>query len=134
MNYWEYSKLKDAEISVLLGQVLTKVTGAADADEMELTTQDGKVYVFYHGQDCCEGVRIAEIVGDLNDLIGEPLTEAEEVSSRDNPPADAESATWTFYKLGTRKGSVTVRWLGESNGYYSESVDFALRSDGRAKA
>jgi hypothetical protein len=133
MYYHERKDFKDAEVGVLLGQVLTKITGAAGAEDMELTAQDGKVYVFYHAQDCCESVRIAEIVGDLNDLIGEPLTEAEEVSSRDTPPVDADSATWTFYKLGTRKGSVTVRWLGESNGYYSESVDFALRSDGRAK-
>ena len=65
-------------------------------------------------------------MGAAADLIGSPVTEAESVESRGGEPAPAypDSWTWTFYKLGTAKGFVTLRWLGESNGYYSERVDF----------
>ena len=69
---------------------------------------------------------INDIVGDLQDLVGEPLLLAEEVDGEtpvDFNVRDHESVTWTFYKFATRKGYVDVRWLGESNGYYSEGVD-----------
>ncbi len=80
----------------------------------------------WHSQDCSESVELHDITGDLSDLIGTPILEASERSSTDNKPhGDADSWTWTFYELRTIKGSVTLRWLGESNGWYSERVDFA---------
>ena len=81
-------------------------------------------------QDCCEGVWIESIVGDLNDLIGSPLLVAEEVSSETTLDNDKEIETrWTFYKFDTAKGGVTVRWYGESNGYYSTEVDIEAETD-----
>lgn len=76
-----------------------------------------------------------DIVGDLSDLIGQPLLMAEEVCESDiNPegvkiPDFQDSFTWTFYKLATVKGYVTISWYGESNGYYNESVSFRKRED-----
>lgn len=71
---------------------------------------------------------IYDVNGDLDALVGSPLTLAEE-SSSDEPEgfdrSQHDSCTWTFYRFATVKGYVDVRWLGASNGYYSESVDFA---------
>ena len=110
----------------MLGKVMDDVSSSGD--EMVFKSNDGKTFTFCHQQDCCENVSIEDICGDLNDLVGSALLVAEEVSNLEDfvePPKDSyESCTWTFYKFATVKGSVTVRWLGVSNGYYSESVDY----------
>ena len=92
-------------------------------EELIFHREDGKKFKFYHRQDCCELVSIEEVIGDLKDLIGEPLLIAESASCDDEE--NSESGTWTFYKFATRKGYVDVRWYGSSNGYYSEYVSFA---------
>lgn len=86
---------------------------------------DGSSIRFYHEQDCCEHVAIDQIDGDIYDLVGSPILMAEEVTQE--APSDndyGDTGTWTFYKFATAKGYVTVRWLGSSNGYYSESVSW----------
>ena len=110
----------------MLGKTFVQVSGAVGKDEMLFETAEGERFMFAHSQDCCERVDINDIVGDLQDLVGEPLLLAEEVQGVtpvDFNEMDHESVTWTFYKFATRKGYVDVRWLGESNGYYSEGVD-----------
>lgn len=77
------------------------------------------------GSGNCVEVTVEDVVGDWSDLIGSPLLLVEETIGSHDPEADGgESYTWTFYRFATVKGYVTVRWYGESNGYYSETVDF----------
>lgn len=118
---------KELTISVLKGKTLKNLENI-DCERLIFTTTTGERYELYHDQDCCESVTIEDVCGNLKDLIGSPILMAEEVTSEENPPGIKknyqDSFTWTFYKFATTKGYVTIRWYGESNGYYSESVDF----------
>jgi len=120
----------DINFNELVGKTLQSVENK-DYKEIVFTTTDGDVFELYHSQDCCESVTIEDICGDLSDLVGSVILVAEEVVNEqgvnpENVPHNEyqDSFTWTFYKIYTVKGGVTIRWYGESNGYYSESVDF----------
>lgn len=114
-------------IKDLLGLTLTRVE-QIDDDRIEFDASDGQRFVMHHPQDCCESVTIESITGDLADLVGTPISIADESQSGENPDdvqiEYQDSFTWTFYKLATCRGWVDIRWYGESNGYYSESVEF----------
>lgn len=114
--------MKDVEFSSIVGKTFTSVK-SVDGDEVHFSGDDGD-YKLYHAPDCCESVDIEDITGELSDLEGSPILQAEESSNSEDNTKDDESFTWTFYRLATIKGSVTIRFYGSSNGYYSESVDF----------
>lgn len=112
----------------MIGKTIETITGKVGDDEMIFRVGGGGSFRFYHAQDCRESVQIEDICGDLADLLGSPIVEAEKVSSEGTPaPECSESYTWTFYRYATARGAVTVRWLGQSNGYYSEGVCFEAR-------
>ncbi len=123
-----------AVFSDLIGKNLTGIESTMNSDNetemLTFTCDDGVIFKMFHSQDCCEGVILDDTVGNLGDLIGTPILRAEEaISDNINPEGVPikdyqDSFTWTFYHISTIKGTVTLRWYGESNGYYSESVEF----------
>ena len=113
----------------LVGKTITAINGAEKHQHViDMTLDTGKIFRFYHEQDCCESVYVEDVCGDIADLIGSPITRAEERISTDPLGRENEydSYTYTFYEFATIKGSVTIRWVGVSNGYYSESVDMEI--------
>lgn len=100
--------------------------------EIVFEAVDGRSWVLHHHDCCCESVTINDIAGNLNDIIGAPMTVARLDESFEDPPMPGEyvpeSFTWSFYAFATRKGHVVIRWFGQSNGYYSETVCFCRRA------
>lgn len=112
-------------ISEMVGKTFQKVTQQDNYSDELVFENENEKFIFYHDQDCCESVNIEDITGDLSDLENTPILVAEErsgeVKNTDDDYSDVDQ--WTFYEFRTSKGSVTVRWYGTSNGYYSTSVD-----------
>jgi len=112
-------KVNVNELDPMIGVVLV------EADGWHFKATDGTVFEFYHSQSCCEQVDLYDVVGDLSDLLDTPVLSAEEITS--DPPEGGpvgECDQWTFYRFSTGKGTVTARWYGTSNGYYSTGVSF----------
>lgn len=126
--------MKTHKFSEMLGLTLASASGKVGDDEVVFTSADGSRFRLYHQQDCCESVTVEDICGDWSDIIGSPLIQSEESTSHDpslgsKQRESGDSFTWTFYRMATKNGQVVIRWFGESNGYYSESVDFEKVSE-----
>lgn len=109
------------DIKAFNGKTLKSYNKTDDA--ITFTFYNGDSYVMRHDQDCCENVWLEDVCGDLDDLLGMPIIVAEERFEDVVPEDDYGIKGWTFYELATVKGSVTLRWCGESNGYYSIHVN-----------
>lgn len=118
-KYWSH-----CDPSRLLGLLFTSVERTSDA---VLFGNGANAFSLHHDDDCCESVELEDIAGDLGDLVGSPILQCEIITNSDDPPQrdyTPESYTRTFIKIATIKGGVTIRFFGESNGYYGETADF----------
>lgn len=130
MSYTDYANFFE-----LKGKTITKLE--IGYDSVDITTLTDKIenkYSLRHNQDCCESVSLYKVIGSVTDILDSPITLAEE-DTHDNDPAwykDTvknerdwrESFTWSVFVLETVQGRVEFWFLGESNGYYSETVTF----------
>ena len=115
-------------IKKIQGRTFTRVVrdeDCVDCLKFYTSIEEDFYVLMAHDQECCEDVWIESIVGDLSDLENTPIVLAEEAISYGEELIGEDSSTYTFYKLRTIKGSVDIRWVGTSNGYYSETVDIS---------
>lgn len=128
MRYKDEVKIN---ISTLIGMTFTSVVreGSEYDDKILFTSSEGRKFKMFHDQDCCEGVLIEDICGELNDLVGTPILLASEESSDKDPKDGDEDFIWTFYRFSTIKGAVVIRWYGASNGYYGVDAEIVEIKD-----
>lgn len=118
----EYYPSTEKVLKAMKGRTLISVSQIGDE---EIVFDFGLIQaVMYHEQSCCESVWIEDVCGDLTDLVGVPILHIEERT--DEGDTDWGTFTHTFYTIRTIKGTVDIRWNGESNGYYSEAVDMKV--------
>jgi hypothetical protein len=115
------------EFKTLIGKTFTEITKSTEELIFKNETEG---YVLVHMQDCCEYVYIEDIDNDIQLLVGAEILEAEESShDGDEDKLCGDSCTWTFFKIRTQRDSFTIRFFGESNGYYSESAELYKLKD-----
>lgn len=116
---------------VLIGKVITAATFGGEA-QVTIQTLDG-AYMFDHDDNCCESCDLLD-ASKLPLLLGKVLgVTGEQNNNLPIPPFDCESTILDYMDSYTQTiitfdiegvGPVTLRWLGKSNGYYSELVGF----------
>ena len=106
--------------SDLLNSVVTNID--LDNDRVRIELENGSAFIMEHDQECCESVYITDGKNEMRELVGYKIVDATcEVSEGES---EYGSATKTDFTFKTDEKTVVLRWFGESNGYYSESVDF----------
>lgn len=112
--------MEHVTIPQAVGATISSANGMQVNSESVTVWTDKGVLSMKHYQDCCESVLVEDVIGDPNDLVGAQILEVRESTKHEDD--GVWSTTWTFYHIITDKADIAIRWIGTSNGFYSESV------------
>lgn len=103
------------------------------SDELVLYFTDDSCGTFFHSQECCESVSITSTeleISKLDECLGKVLTsycEDIDYNTTQDISWHIDPFTNTTQIFNFEGVELKIKWVGESNGYYSESVDFGFR-------
>ena len=106
------------------GWVIESVSGLFKESERVTIKCDLGTIVLSHWHDCCEVVFVEDFDGDSKSLAGCKIMDFREDTSELEHAYGISGHT--FYNLITDKHDAMIRWYGESNGFYSISVDVSI--------
>jgi len=114
---------KMVEFSDLIGKTIIHIEGLEPSnDHIKFYIDNNKYYQMCNfWREFEEDVYIKEVEGDIKDLIGTPIVEAEVVKEDSK---ERECLHYTFYKFRTNKDYFTITWTCNDSAFYSQDVDF----------
>jgi len=100
----------------LLGKVITRIE--VIDDRVEFYTKDNERFTLINFESWCgNDVEVwPDDDEDYNIILDSPILLAEETEDSN------DAYFYSFYKLSTNNDSITMRFCGRSNGYYSEKM------------
>jgi hypothetical protein len=108
----------DLDFETLVGKTINKIE--VEDDRVNLFTDCGRYTMISFEQWCGNDVEVYldnDEEDNLDVILNSPILLAEESEG------SVDGYDYTFYKLSTAIDSITLRFYGRSNGYYSESVE-----------
>ncbi len=105
------------------GQTITAIDVAkVGSEKVIFTLESGDRIRMYHAKDCCETVQVRDLSPAFMSLVGQKINVVRELVEPGDKGEYDDSSTCSTYWLNGE----FIKWVGESNGYYNETVAIDL--------
>ncbi|MGL5050328.1 MAG: DUF7448 domain-containing protein [Fusobacteriaceae bacterium] len=130
-------------IEYLINKTITKVEELDEQTLLRIHVKEGGYLDFVHIQDCCECVWLEDGFEELKMMEGQKVLSAYNDDNNDDNYdkygdddnydlileewGSSTTGTWTFYNISTKNTDACLRFIGVSNGNYSETVELRIK-------